>query len=117
MSKYKFTQTDTSNPFGKGSKTTKTIEEDSLGQILPAFKEFLLGCGFVIDGELDVVSDEELINKWEDEPEEDYAHNQDPKPEWSSDDLSWTPPINMDREPDERTTAPRVPLDPNVKPV
>jgi hypothetical protein len=43
-----------------GTKTTIEFESENLEDVLEEFAMFLRGCGYVIDGRLDVVSDEEF---------------------------------------------------------
>ena len=53
--KYVFTQVDDYTP----SQTTQEFTADSVGVVLSQFEMFLRGCGFVINGTLDVVPEEE----------------------------------------------------------
>ena len=53
--KYIFTQVDDYTP----SQTTQEFTADSLDVVLNQFEMFLRGCGFVINGTLDVVPEEE----------------------------------------------------------
>lgn len=60
---YKFQYTRTPQSFDRSLPTTITHEincqDCSLTELLDSFKDFLTGCGFVIDGYLEVVSMEE----------------------------------------------------------
>ena len=53
--KYVFTQVDDYTP----SQTTQEFTADSVGVVLSQFEMFLRGCGFVINGTLDIVPEEE----------------------------------------------------------
>jgi hypothetical protein len=58
---YKFIKT--VDPENKFDKTNVIIElphnEQSIDDLLEAFEEFMRGCGFVFDGHLEVVDEEE----------------------------------------------------------
>ena len=67
MSKFTFICEDEPMPFAHGHSTTRTAEFESvqLDSILEEFELFLKGCGFTIDGKIEVVPEIE----WEDEIE------------------------------------------------
>ena len=56
--KYIFTQVDDYTP----SQTTQEFTSDSLNVVLMQFEMFLRGSGFVINGTLDIVPEEEYTN-------------------------------------------------------
>ena len=61
MSKFTFVCEDDAMPFSEGISTKKTFEFEShhLSAILSEFQDFLKGCGFAIDGHLQVTKPEE----------------------------------------------------------
>ncbi len=71
MSKYTFT-CEYVDFTGKpdGSKITLEVREDSLMNVVEAFERFLKGSGFIFDGHLDFVNDEDMSCEEEDEPHE-----------------------------------------------
>ncbi|NCA23000.1 MAG: hypothetical protein EBS86_17970 [Crocinitomicaceae bacterium] len=46
-----------------GTKTTIEFEAETLDDILEEFTMFLRGCGFLIEGTLDIISDEEFYGR------------------------------------------------------
>jgi hypothetical protein len=59
MSKYIFNKKQ--DPDNRFDNTNVTIESnsESLPDLLEDFRRFLLACGFTIDGEIDIVKDDE----------------------------------------------------------
>lgn len=49
------------------STITYVTEHDTLDSILEEFTNFLRGCGYMIDGYLDVVPHEEIEHEWHNE--------------------------------------------------
>ena len=52
------------------NNVTFTFHADSLMQLLEKYQDFLKGCGFVFQGQLDIVPDEEFYGYREDDYEE-----------------------------------------------
>lgn len=61
MSKFTFICEDDAMPFSEGISTKKTFEFEShhLSAIVSEFQDFLKGCGFAIDGYLEITKPEE----------------------------------------------------------
>jgi hypothetical protein len=53
------------------NNVTFTFHADSLTQVLEKYQDFLKGCGFVFQGQLDIVPDEEFYGYPEDDYEEE----------------------------------------------
>jgi len=68
MSKFTFICEDEPCPFGSSITTKRTFEFDAvdLSGIIGEFESFLRGCGFAINGYLDIVSEQD-----EDYPKDD----------------------------------------------
>ena len=52
------------------NNVTFTFHADTLMQLLEKYQDFLKGCGFVFQGQLDIVPDEEFYGYREDDYEE-----------------------------------------------
>lgn len=59
-----------------GREITFKFEEEMLYNVLPHFKEFLRGCGYYFDGELDIVEPVDPAAYYDDYPE-DMQYRQD----------------------------------------
>lgn len=58
MPKFTFVKhVDPNNEFDN-TKIEFTVEEQSLSEIIEVFEDFLRGCGFIIQGKLDVIEEE-----------------------------------------------------------
>ena len=80
MSKFTFICEDEPCPFGSSITTKRTFEFDAveLSGIVGEFETFLRGCGFTINGFLDVVNDE-----WQDnEEDKQFDFSQFPNNNW-----------------------------------
>lgn len=84
MSKFKFIQEETDIFTGKvTSTTTKEFNADSLADVFSQFKDFLNGCGYVIQNEIIEADDEDDFDydeddghyQGDDELEDDYWDN------------------------------------------
>ena len=79
MSNFTFICQEESMPFSDSVTSKRTVEfnADSLDQILSEFENFLRGCGFNFNGQLDFVNDEEQP-EWHTEefetPEYDFSN-------------------------------------------
>ena len=80
MSKFTFICEDEPCPFGSSITTKRTFEFDAveLSGIVGEFETFIRGCGFTINGFLDVVNDE-----WQDsEEDKQFDFSQFPNNNW-----------------------------------
>jgi hypothetical protein len=61
--KFKFVAEHEAIPFMSEIQSKRKVEfsADSLEDIIPEFEMFLKGCGFLFDGHLDFVQDDEII--------------------------------------------------------
>lgn len=68
MSKFTFICQEDSIPFSDAvsSKRTTEFDADSLHQILEEFEQFLRGCGFYFEGQLDIINENIPIEQVED---------------------------------------------------
>lgn len=66
MPKFTFTCQEEPMPFSDSISSKRTVEftAETLSQIIPEFENFLRGCGYFFEGELDFIDDEKY------EPEE-----------------------------------------------
>ena len=89
MSKFTFICEDEPCPFGSSITTKRTFEFDAveLSGIVGEFETFLRGCGFTINGFLDVVNEDEQHEwktpEWETPQEEtNFDFSQFPNNNW-----------------------------------
>lgn len=66
---------------GKTSTLDMSFEAENLEEVLDRFEQFLAGCGFVLDGHLDIVSedvkfDQEEMNSYLDELEAEQRNQE-----------------------------------------
>lgn len=73
MSKYTFIceYTDLMTGDTVGEKITHEVRAESLTSVIESFERFLKGAGFVFNGQLDIVNEEEYSNHDEDQDEEE----------------------------------------------
>lgn len=83
MSKYTFTceYTDISGQ-PDGSKITIEVQEDTLMSVVEAFERFLKGAGFIFDGYLQIVDEEEYPAGTYQEDEEETTTNNTYRTTW-----------------------------------
>ena len=81
MSKFTFVCQEEAMPFADVVSSKRTVEfsADTLNQIMDEFQNFLRGCGFYFDGQLDFVSDEEIVYQ---SKEVDFDFSNIPQNNW-----------------------------------
>ena len=94
MAKYTFTYEHKPTRFDGTVESKRTVEfhADGLDQILPEFEQFLRGCGFHLDGYIDVVDENDhYISETE---ESNFDFSAVPKNNWPFGDMKSQPTMN-----------------------
>lgn len=81
MSKFTFVCQEEAMPFGDVVSSKRTVEfsTETLEDIVSEFEKFLRGCGFYFKGQLDFVSDEEIVYQ---SKEVDFDFSNIPQNNW-----------------------------------